>query len=148
MNEWTLQNLALLKLLTACAFAYLYGVGGMWRKWVRRYIASLLLMSVSAYFGSWMGLLWASLVCASTHIGYGADTTGKKILKRAGVGLAMGISALPLAISSQMFGLYLAHWVLVLGANIYFGVVNPFKSARDEESVIGFCDVVLPLFML
>lgn len=151
MSELQLQWMQLLKLLCIVAFATLYGFGGMDGKWKRRIIGPLVLTGGIAGFSlwvdsfNWLLLSYALLLWPALSIGYGAEKTSEKIYKRTKAGLAYGAAALPIAYVSGAWTVFGLHIVLCLLSSVVLGVVTPTKSARAEESCIGFIIGFLPL---
>lgn len=154
MNEWTLQILAFSKLIVASCCAFLYGIGGMTDKAIRRYLVPILLAIFIWIFSSiettrnYLYFIYPLLLCGAFHLGYGGNDTLTKIKKRFIYGLACGISAITIPIFINLWLLYWVHLALCILLTIIFGVWNPFKSARDEETCLGFFYVVIPLFMI
>ena len=154
MTELTLQLLAVYKILIAGMCASLYGFGGMVGTAIRRYLMPVMLavnICILTYilgsFSVWY-LLYPILLGASLHLPYGAKTLGKKIWLRTIFGLAVAFSAIIIPIISGKWVLFLLHVPFVVLSNIIFGVFNPFSSARDEESALGFFDTIIPIFMM
>lgn len=149
----TLQYLSIVKLLIAVAFGFCYGLGGMFRKWIRRFVAplciylpALLWLSISNdRYSHWL-LLSPLLVCGFTHLGY-SDNDGYGWIKRLYIGLGFGLAALPLAFVSGDWILFGLHIVLCTNAMYLLGTFNPMRNARDEETFLGFTFVALPIFM-
>jgi len=154
MTEATLQLLAVYKILIASMCALLYGFGGMGGTAIRRYLMPVMLavnICILTYilgsFSVWY-LLYPVLLCAALHLPYGANTFKKKVCLRTIFGLAVAFSAIIIPIVSGRWGLFLFHVPFVVLSNIIFGVFNPFSSARDEESALGFFDTIIPIFMV
>jgi len=151
MSEVTLQWVQVLKLLTLAGFSTLYGFGGISGKWKRRIIGSLLLTSAIVGFTLWMhSFNWWLLLCAllyfgSLSLGYGADNLNEKLIKRSLFGLANSLACLPLAIIQSAWLILGLHIVLVTSISVVLGVWNPTKSARAEETIIGFSIGFFPL---
>ncbi len=154
MTEIELQYINLAKIVWLAGYATLYGFGGIKGKWKRRFVGSAFLtfgVCASAYASglfSWWLLLFFPLLATSLSMGYGADDPIEKIKRRSLVGLALGLSALPIAIVSQMWGLFIAHMILSFVASVSLGVFNYSRSARDEETLIAAFSGILPLFMV
>lgn len=154
MNEYTLQLISFCKLLWVACFCYLYGLGGIRYKALRRYVGAGWIAMAIFIFQYWQGNqnLWAYtypvLLCAALHKGYGGDTLAKKVWKRALYGLLIGLSSLPLAIISGLWVLYATSVGFVVVGSVVFGAFNPFKNARDEESNVASVAVTLPMFMV
>jgi len=152
VSEDTLQWIQFLKLIWLAVFSILYGFGGVRGKWKRRFIAPVVLtlgiVGASLWtqsFNVWY-LLYMPLLAASFSIGYGADKTSEKIIKRGRAGLAYAVAALPIFIPNAAWMLLGAHVVLCVGLSITLGVWNPLKSARAEETalagIIGFLPIM------
>lgn len=154
MNEYTLQLVSFCKILWLAIFSYLYGLGGIQFKAIRRFVGPAWIALGVFVFQHWQGhvnpltFAFPVLLCAALHKGYGGDDLKTKIGKRALVGLFLALSALPLAIVSKLWILYVFHVVLVISASVVFGVWNPFKNARDEESNVAVAAVWLPMFLI
>jgi hypothetical protein len=158
LNENTLQIIAILKLVWVAVFAGLYGFGGISNKWLRRFVGPLWIgigiYVFSALFSSGLHsfrysyLIYPLLLCASLHIGYGADTLITKFRKRFFYGLALGVSALPLAIFSGLWILFGVHCLLCLLASVCLGVVSGAGNARNEETLIAALSTVCVLFLI
>lgn len=153
MTENTLQLVSFLKLIFISGCAFLYGCGGISGKWKRRIIVPILLTIGIGGFSLWQEtfsywyILCALLFWGAYSIGYGADKTWLKVVKRSYCGLAYACASLPIVIVRQTWELFALHIVLCLIISIWLGVRNPLH-ARNEESLIGFVSVLMPLFML
>ena len=153
MNEWILQYLAFSKLVAAAIFGLLYGIGGMWRKWVRRFVGSffygfcLYLFSVLQGSFNWWYLLSPLLLMGALHKGY-SNRDGQGWKRRLLCALLLSISALPIAIVTGNWILFGVHTLLCFTAMVILGVTNPTKSARDEETLIAALVVIIPFFMV
>lgn len=154
MSENTLQVISIFKLLWIVGFTAFYGFGGISNKWLRRFVGSFW-MGIGIYgFSSWLHtfhlwyLLYPILLCASLHIGYGADTIGKKILRRSIYGFAVGISAIPLLFGNYNYLLFIYHVILCVLSSVLLGAFNPTKNARDEESLIATLSTVCVLYLI
>lgn len=154
MSENGLQIMAICKLLWVTSFAGLYGFGGIKRKWLRRFVGSVW-MGIGVYgFSSWSQdfhfwyLLYPILLCISLHLGYGGDDFATKFRKRALYGLLLGISAVPLVFGLYLWSLFSIHVCLCVLVSTIFGVFNPTKNARDEETIISALSTVIPLFLI
>lgn len=160
MPESTLAIISFLKIVFIAIFSLFYSLGGTeingkGRKWIRRYIGPLWMLGGVVLFGKlqgvfeWWHLLYPILLSAALHIGYGGtDDTIIKIRKRAIYGLAIGVSSLPLLFNSHLWVLYGVHVFLCVSMSVLLGVINPTRSARDEESLIAAFSSVLPLFLI
>lgn len=154
MGEETLQFMAFVKLLVVACFAYLYGLGGISRKWQRRYVAPALLTASMYGFAAWIDTvhwvyaLYGILLCISLHIGYGAEVLHEKIIKRSRYGAALACSALPVAIFNQEYPMWALHFTLCILFSVLLGVWNITKNPRYEETLIGAITCLVPLFMI
>ena len=156
ITEVQLQFFSLGKLLICCVYGFLYGLGGCegsGGKFWRRNVAPLFLM-VSLFvlnslrWSNWGVILWVILLGASSHLGYGGTDLWEKVWKRLVWGMWVGVSALLLISKASDWYVWGVHMGLVLSGSVLFGVWNPFRSARDEETVLGFVSVLLPIFMI
>ena len=154
MSELNLQLLAFFKVIAVAIFSLLYGLGGMYKKAIRRIGGAIWLMiaiGIIGYFQKTISLwyfLYPLLLMGALTIGYGADEFEEKIKKRALYGLALGVSALPVAIVTGKWLLFGFHTGLCLASSILLGVFNPLRSARGEETLIGTLSVITPIFMV
>lgn len=154
MSETTLQIVAVCKLLCACGFGLLYGLGGMVNKAIRRYAGPAWIAGGITLFSLWTGsfkpwyLAYPLLLMGALHMGYGADDTGHKIIRRALAGLAVGCSSIPLLFPVFNWGLFILHLVMCVGISVSLGVWNITRNARNEETCIGFVYAFLPMFMI
>ena len=151
MSEWILQWLAFSKLIAVAVFGLLYGIGGMWRKWVRRFLAPILLGFFFWLFAkdfSFWYILSPALLIGALHKGYGGDDTQTKVKKRTICGGLLTITALPIAIVTGNWLMFGIHTLLCLTGMVVLGVWNPTRNARDEETLIGTLAVVMPMFMI
>ena len=154
MNENTLQLISFLKLLSVACFAMLYGMGGIKGKWKRRFIAPTLLIGSICAFSiitdcfSWWYLTYLPALIASLCLGYGSSDLKTKIIKRARFGLCVGISPLALVIINHAWIMGITHLSMCVIVSVLFGVINPTKNARYEETILGFFYGFLPVFMV
>jgi len=127
----------------------LYQLGGTGPKWVRRYLASFILTLttniVSILIGNWhwQYLLMYPCLVIGFSMGYGADTTMEKVIRRTVYTLGV--------LSTCFMGLWATNFsnsgivIIILATltgltSILLGVFNPFKSARVEEFMV--CQVL------
>lgn len=120
----------------------LYMLGGRSGKWRRRYIASLIQAVNSnicaAIMGVWSPwiLLVYPLAIAQTSLGYGADSMGGKVLRRALCAAAsLTIGALFVWIYGGMAWAVLAANIGVAAWSVWLGVKNPLYAAAEEVFV-------------
>ena len=154
MSEYTLQLIAFLKLIWMAVFALWYGLGGINNKWVRRFIAPCWMMLGIFGFSQWQGtwnlwyLLFLPIAIGGLHNGYGASKLIDKIRRRAVYGLILSFSAIPIVALSHLWTLFGVHVGLAVLSSTLFGTFNPFRSARDEETVIATGCFLLTLFLI
>lgn len=155
MDEHALQLIASLKIVWVAVGSFLYGLGGISNKWIRRFLLPLWMGLGIWVFGIWTGsfsllqLLYVPLCCASLHLGYGGtDDIWIKLRKRVIYGLCLGVSALPLVFNSNLWLLFAFHCCLTVSASVLLGTFNPTKNARSEETIIATLSTVLVLFLL
>lgn len=150
MSEKKALRNALIKLGICVIFSVLYCLGGMegaGGKVLRRFIAPAVLAGGMFYFSrDWKSLLQLPLMFASLSLGYGADTTILKILKRALYGLANGATTSGYNLLSKKWLLVGMQVALVVSMFVCAGVWNPFPSARVEELFFGIILPIIPLF--
>jgi len=145
------QLLNLLRIAFVIGFAYLYSEGGMHDKWLRRYVAPIeLSIGLFVFSRDWRVFLQAPLLMASLCLGYGAEQTWLKVLKRMVFGLATGISSAGYIIflslkSSHLWLLASFQTLLVLSSCVIFGAFNQLSSARAEEFTIGLIIALVPM---
>lgn len=156
MTETNLQYLATGKILWCGFYCLCYGLGGTegYGKWIRRYVGPLwmgcglwMFANLQGTFNIWQ-LLYPVLLSLSLHLGYGSNDVKDKITRRCIYGLALAISALPLAVISGFWLLYAIHCVVCVSMSVLLGVFNPTDSARSEETLIACFSSVLPLFLI
>ena len=92
--------------------------------------------------------MYLPLLIGALSIGYGASVTATKVRKRLLYGLALGFSACPLAILSQMWALWGLHIAVCILFSVVLGVWNIAGNARNEETLIGTVGVLLTLYLI
>jgi hypothetical protein len=127
----------------------LYQLGGIGNKWLRRYVASFLLAATTSIIGILVGnwhwqyiLIWPCLV-GGFSLGYGADTTMAKVIRRTiyAIGVLAACFMGLWATGFSVGGILVTGLALITGlTSIVLGVFNPFKSARVEEFMV--CQVL------
>lgn len=136
-------------------FGWLYALGGRAgsRKWVRRFVAAVLLASLvnglaawSRVWSPWM-LGWVLVLPASLHLGYGAFALWPKLRRRALYGLAVGSSSAFILWPLGLWTVWIAQGLMALSVSVFLGVSNP-TSAVAEEGAIGVGLVLLVPFMV
>lgn len=144
MSERKLQIRVILGMLAVVICASLYAWGGMEMKWLRRFLApSICAVFLAVLNKDPLQLLKAPLLGLSSSIGYGANETYIKVLKRLSVGLAFSVGATITDIIKAIRGegkkwlIVGLSTVFITSAYIVLGVFNPV-SARVEESLLGF----------
>lgn len=154
MNEHLLQLIASLKIIWVAIFSYLYGEGGISNKWIRRFVGGAWIGLGILGFSIWQGnfnylkLMTSGLLTGALTLGYGADETIIKIEKRALYGMALAVAGLPLAICSSLWMLFAFNVIMCLMVSVLFGVWNPFKNARDEETAIASFSLILTMYLI
>jgi len=154
MDENTLQWIAILKVLLVAGFAGLYGFGGVSGKFKRRFIAPVLLGIGISGFTLWtdtfnlLSLLCVPLLFGALSLGYGADTTGEKIKKRAIAGSAAACCFIPLFAVYNAWSLLFLHIFVCTATSIVAGVWNQTSSARTEETLIGAMYAMIPIMTI
>ena len=96
MKEKKLQLKVYGRLLIACIFAGLYAWGGIENKWLRRFIAPLIVqIYIAIEIKSWKYLVQLPVQFLSLSLGYGASELPAKILRRFLFAFANATSFLP-----------------------------------------------------
>jgi hypothetical protein len=103
--------------------------------------------SIPSHTFSYFFLLYMSLLWGAASLGYGADTTGQKIVRRLLQGLAFACTALPIAIPTQQWWLLIMHFVICVGSAPLLGVPSKIP-ARAEEIFLGTAFVFCVIFMV
>lgn len=149
MNEKQQFRDVLIKALLILICATLYCLGGAefgWGKWLRRIAMPLVIASGIFYFSrDWKSLLIAPLVGIGCSLGYGADETWLKIIKRGYCGLLLGLGSSLGDWLNKRFIIAIFQTVLVTIGMILLGTFNPLPNARIEEFCIGLLITFLPI---
>ena len=154
MNEWILVWLVPLRIFIVLVFATIYCVGGRRWKWIRRWVggsfmaASLIGLSIALGRFSWPFAAASVGIYGGLVLGYGAKTTARKVLRRALYGLALGLSGFGIGLTQGVWLLGLFQVILAVFASVYLGVLNPAKSAVDEEALIALLGTAVLPFMI
>ena len=151
MDEYTIVYLAFGSLIGLALSCLLYALGGRSGKWKRRFIASFILATtvnlVSWGMGVWS--LWllgiVPILIAGFSLGYGADSTVSKVIRRSIYALAIVAAG---GLFWPIFGTKTL-WVFIphigIGLfSIYMGVRNPVAAAAEEVFIcamlnLGIC---------
>ena len=144
MNEKKQQLKEILKLIPVIIFAICYALGGIEHKWIRRFLGPALFAITSYIINRDKKVFYQMpLLMGALCIGYGATQTFLKVLKRFIAGFSAGLTS----IVYGKWKLFIANMILCIFASVYFGVVNPFNSARAEELIIGLFYGLLSVYM-
>lgn len=135
------------KLLVACIFAMLYAYGGEEYKWIRRFLAPAFLCSSMFYFSrDWRSLVQMPLMMATLSMGYGGDTFGEILKRRATFAIANAFSSSAYQIILfKNWSLILLNFILITSSVLLLGVFNQLPNARHEELAIGFLIAFIPI---
>lgn len=143
-----------IKLLLIAVCAMLYAWGGIEHKELRRFVAPGLVMAGAFYFTrDWRSLVMGPLFILASCLGYGADETWIKVLKRSYVGLAFVLAASSYHIWRIVQFKEKKRWIpvgfsfLILPCYVILGVYNPVQ-ARIEETALGLADYAAALMFL
>ena len=149
MNEKSQFRDVLIKAGIVLLFATLYCLGGAEfgpGKWVRRYVATTILIGGSFYFSrDWRSLVGLPFLILGTSFGYGADNTIIKIIKRFYCGILLGAGSAASDWLNKRYIIAAFLTILTTGGMIVLGVTNCLPDARTEEFVIGLL-IALPIF--
>ena len=150
---WGPENIWLIALCGLAAFIanVMYMMGGTqgFGLWWRRFLATFILMvaangaALFMHVWHWQYLLFFPALIAGMSLGYGAKTTGGKIVKR--LIFALGVTACcALGAWAHGFG---AMSLVICGLSVFtgltsivLGVINPFNNAPLEQFLI--CQVL------
>lgn len=156
MTENNLQLISFLKIIVVTLCSLLYGMGGISGKYKRRHLAPLVFLSGVCLFSYWQASFnwWymsSLIIIAPLSMGYGINShlvryTGSKITARFIVGILIGLATMSIAIINQSYMLLGMHIFVCAFMSTLLGSFNPTKSARAEESIIGFTYFFLPMF--
>ncbi|MAE81675.1 MAG: hypothetical protein CMB80_02980 [Flammeovirgaceae bacterium] len=145
-NEKKIQLRVFLKLLVICICAGLYAWGGMEFKWLRRFVApAVACLFAFAYSRNWRYLIQMPVMFLTMSMGYGGDTLGEKIARRAVFGCANGISTSIVNGIKKNWLVVSFQMSLLIAAYIVFGVWNPLPNARVEETLLGLFCYAIPI---
>lgn len=149
MNEKSQFKDVLIKAGIVILCATLYCLGGAefgWGKWLRRIAMPIILAGGMFWFSrDWKVLFLGPLVGLGTSLGYGADETWLKIIKRGYCGLILGAGASIGDWLNKRFIIATLQTVSIVAGMVVLGVWNVLPDARTEEFVIGLL-IALPLF--
>ena len=149
-NEKKLQFKVYGRLLIACIFGGLYAYGGMTHKWLRRFIAPLIVqIYIAIEIKSWKYLVQLPFQFLSLSLGYGASELSAKILKRFLFAFANATSFVPhyYCWKGKKWIASVFHIIILISAYIVLGVFNPLP-ARVEETILGFLIVFIPIMSI
>ena len=119
--------------------SFLYSWGGRAGKWKRRFIASFVLAAtvnvacvLRGIWSPWMIAVWPLLSLAYS-LGYGAEDTWYKIVRRSIYASAVLMSGLLMAvlIGGNAWWVFIPH-VVCGGLTVYLGIKNPLPAAVEE----------------
>lgn len=136
-TEKEFQTDIILDMLTVVAFASLYAWGGIEGKFIRRYIAPLILvLRIFWKSGNVWSFVQVPLSFITLSMGYGADTVIGKITRRFIYGSLNGLATQIDNFFDKKFVTAAVYSLIVTTAYVWLGTTNPFP-ARVEETVLG-----------
>lgn len=154
MSERSVVKDVFIKLAIAVVFSTLWMLGG-WgeflegAKWLRRFVAPCVLGGGLYYFSrDWRSLVTAPILMIGASLGYGADETWLKVLKRGYCGVVLGVGSTAAGWLNKRFVYSVFQTILVTACMIYLGAFNPLSDARAEEFSIGMLISFLPLMAI
>lgn len=154
MTEYNLQLIASLKIIWLACFGYLYGLGGISNKWIRRFIAPAWMMLGIFSFSQWQGvwsywyLLFYPIAVIGLHRGYGSDKTMVKVYKRAVYGLILSCASIPIVAHSHYWFLFALSCFISVLSCVVIGAFDAPRNARDNETLIATFCFLLTLFLI
>jgi len=154
MSEYQQQLICSLQVVWVAIFSYLYGVGGIHNKWIRRFVGTGWMMLGVFGFSEWLGswspwyLTFWPLAFSATTLPYGKDIFMLKLRDRIFQGLAFGVAPAAMAINNHCWSAWFFHIGLCLAACVSIGAFNIFPNARKNETLIATFCFLLALFMV
>lgn len=153
MNEYLILWIAFGSMISLSLATLLYALGGRSGKWKRRFIASLILATtvniaslIMGRFSFWLFLVYPLLI-GGFSLGYGADSTISKVMRR--TTYALGVCA-PGLIFCLVFGgkawLILPVHIGVGLFSLWLGVKNPIFAAAEEIFVCALLNIGLMMY--
>lgn len=146
------QVIQIVKMLIVVLCAALYAMGGtdgMGGKWLRRFMAPAVYgVTAVVITRDWLSLVKMPVLILASHLGYGSNSTVMRVFKRLYCGLAFGIGATIFELIRGRWAFAITVSVLVVWCFVTMGVINPFNSARIEESFLGliiYSSAIMPL---
>lgn len=142
MSEMMIGTLASLSIFHLAVGCFLYMWGGRNRKWIRRFVGSLVIAGtvnmMAHYLGIWQ--IWHLLVwpilALGFSLGYGGDNLREKLVRRTIFTVGVVSAGLPFVLT--LGGLAWTIWVLHVGVgafSIWLGTRNPLHAAAEETFV-------------
>lgn len=154
MTEWQQVGLVLHGLLLLVAFALCYLIGGRQGKWVRRFVGGLVFpvgcILLAQRGGTFQGFMWSSLVAypVALSMGYGGETIGEKLRRRARYGLGLGAAGLCLLVPAGHLVIGLWQVALAVLASVGYGTTNPIPAVAEEGQIAILSTCLIPFAML
>ena len=152
MSEYAIGWLASAKLGWVVLFATAYWLGGRRYKVLRRWgggvlfpIGIIAFSVLATTYRPWFPLAIV-LYPLALSLGYGGETLGEKLRRRALYGLALGGVSILFAWPGAL-GLWGIQVALAMGASLDLGLTNPVPAA-EEEALIAALSVLLVAFMV
>ena len=154
MDEYLIVWQATSAGLALVAASCLYSLGGRSGKWKRRFVASFVLASAITGIALWRGifdwwfLLTYPILSIGFLLGYGADSTGIKILKRT-------IYAVTVISAGLVFCFVLGGktWLVLIPHagiglwSVFMGVKNPIAAAAEEFFICMILNIGLMMYL-
>jgi len=153
MSEGLQLIIWICKFLLVGVCAVLYRIGGWMNKAFRRFLMPVVYISGCALISLWKGnysnWLWLSLpiLIGTLCMGY-SNNQGQGLRKRFIMGLLLCLTFLNFAFISGKWVLYEWHCVLSVASMVIFGILNPFNSAVEEETMIATMSLIMPVMMI
>ena len=155
MNETWIGTIPLIEAAIILVGCFLYMAGGRSGKWKRRFLGAFV-CSLAVWTGlllmgrfRWPVLALFPLISGAFSMGYGADLTLSKIIKRSLIVAFLCLSGVLLAwLLGGRAWLILPLQAFIGAGSIYLGVINPIHAASEEFFVcllLTECLVMYPL---
>ena len=142
MSELQTGVLTFVGLIGLSCGCFLYMLGGRSDKWLRRFVASLIITATSVILSTFMGKFswWLvtiyPILMTGMSLGYGADETWLKVIKRSLFGLAVVSAGLIycLCFGGNMWWILLIHIGIAVWS-VFLGVKSTIHAASEETFI-------------
>lgn len=146
----------------AYAFAYMWGGRQtapifrprIWRRFIAPIVLTVPLIIASLLYRTFVPWNLIVILSIGTYIGAmfiqkygGTDKLWLKIVERSYSGLIVGGAALPIAISTGSWKLFIAQVILAISAHLALGITNPLEASKEEFSISLLTVLLVPMMI-